>query len=88
MTDLVKGMLIKQVSKELKNGLVDEYIAKEKARFAKEQGISDVDFMISEEFDGTKKRIYLSYVHINGFTVCKIYKQMPLADFLCKILEG
>lgn len=85
MTDLVKGMLIKQVSKELKNGLVDEYIAKEKQRFCKENGCDDVDFIISQEHD---KRIYLSYVDINGSTICKIHKQMLLADFLCAILEG
>ena len=85
MTDLVKGMLIKQVSKELKNGLVDEYIAKEKEKFCKQNNCSDVDFIISQEAD---KRIYLSYVDINGSTICKIHKQLPLADFLCKILEG
>lgn len=83
--DAIKSMLVKQVSKELKNGLIDEYIAKEKERFCKENGCNDVDFVISQEAD---KRIYLSYVDINGSTTCKVHKQLLLADFLVKILEN
>lgn len=83
--DAIKSMLVKQVSKELKNGLIDEYIAKEKERFCKENGCNDVDFVISQEAD---KRIYLSYVDINGSTICKVHKQLLLADFLVKILEN
>ena len=60
-------------------------ILREIDRFCKENGCNEVDFIISQEAD---KRIYLSYVDINGSTICKIYKQMLLADFLCAILEG